>query len=182
MQNGQVVAYASRQLKIHERNTLTHDLELAVVVFVIKDWRHYLYGSRFEVFNDHKSLKYLFDQNERNMRQKRWLEFFKDYDFELSYHLGKDNVVEDALRRKSLHMSVLMVREMDLIEQFRDLCSGCEVTPGSVKLGMLKLTSHVLEEIKEGQKINLGCIDRLVLINHGKKVHFGVYEDGIMKF
>ena len=59
---GQVVAYASQQLKIHERNYPTHDLELAVVVFALKLWRHYLYGSKFEVFSDHKSLRYLFDK------------------------------------------------------------------------------------------------------------------------
>ncbi|WJX40137.1 hypothetical protein P8452_27643 [Trifolium repens] len=121
MQGGKVVAYASRQLKIHERNYPTHDLELAAVVFSLKVWRHYLYGSRFEVFCDHKSLKYLFDQKELNMRQRRWLEFLKDYDFELSYHPGKANVVADALSRKTLHMSSLMVKELELIEEFRDL-------------------------------------------------------------
>jgi len=81
MQNRQVVAYASRQLKVHEKNYPTYDLELAAAVFVLKIWRHYLYGSRFEVFSDHKSLMYLFDQKELNMRQRRLLEFFKDYDF-----------------------------------------------------------------------------------------------------
>ncbi|RDX94751.1 Retrovirus-related Pol polyprotein from transposon 17.6, partial [Mucuna pruriens] len=86
-QEGRVVAYASRQLKIHERNYPTHDLELAAVVFILKIWRHYLYGSKFEVFSDYKNLKYLFDQKELNTRQRRWLEFLKDYDFELSYHL-----------------------------------------------------------------------------------------------
>jgi len=110
MQNCQVVAYASRQLKVHEKNYPTHDLELAAVVFVLKIWRHYLYGSKFEVFSDHTSLKYLFDQKELNMRQRRWLEFLKDYDFQLSYHQGKANVVADALSRKSLHMSALMVK------------------------------------------------------------------------
>jgi hypothetical protein len=118
MQNRQVVAYASRQLKVHEKNYPTHDLELAAVVNVLKIWRHYLYGSKFEVFNDHKSLKYLFDQNELNMRQRRWLEYLKDFDFQLSYHPGKANVVADALSRKSLHMSALMVKELELIEQF----------------------------------------------------------------
>jgi hypothetical protein len=113
MQKGQVVAYASRQLKVHEKNYPTHDLELAAVVFVLKVWRHYLYGSRFEVFSDHKSLKYLFDQNELNMRQRRWLEFLKDYDFESSYHPGKANVVADALSRKSLYMSSLMMKELE---------------------------------------------------------------------
>jgi len=84
MQDNKVVAYASKQLRIHERNYPTHDLELAVVVFVLKIWRHYLYGSRFEVFSDHKSLKYLFDQKELNMRQRRWLQLLKDYDFGLN--------------------------------------------------------------------------------------------------
>jgi len=116
MQNGQVVAYASRKLKTHERNYPTHDLELAAVVFALKMWRHYLFGSKFEVFSDHKSLKYLFSLKELKMCQRRWLEFLKDYDFELSYHPGKANVVADALSRKSLHISALMVREMDLLE------------------------------------------------------------------
>ena len=128
MQEGRVVAYASRQLKVHERNYPTHDLELVVVVFVLKIWRHYLFGSHFEVFSDHKSLKYLFSQKKLNMRQRRWLEFLKDYDFELSYHPGKANVVADALSRKSLHVSVLMVREFELLSQFKDLSLVCELT------------------------------------------------------
>ncbi|RDX78308.1 Retrovirus-related Pol polyprotein from transposon 17.6, partial [Mucuna pruriens] len=91
MQGGKVVAYASRQLKTHERNYPTHNLELVFMVFALKIWRHYLYGSRFEVFSDHKSLKYLFDQKKLNMRQRRWLEYLKDFDFTLNYHLGKAN-------------------------------------------------------------------------------------------
>jgi len=91
MQNRQVVAYTSRQLKVDEKNYPTHDLDLAAVVFALKIWRHYLYGYKFEVFNDRKSLKYLFDQKELYMRQMRWLEFLKDYDFQLIYHLGKAN-------------------------------------------------------------------------------------------
>jgi len=67
MQHKQVVAYASRQLKTHEKNYPTHDLELAAIVFALKIWRHYLYGCSFEVFSDHKSLKYLFDQKELNI-------------------------------------------------------------------------------------------------------------------
>ena len=81
MQLGGVVAYGSRQLKIHEKNYPTHDLELAAVVFALKIWRHYLYGERFEVFSDHKSLKYLFTQKDLNLRQRRWMELLKDYDF-----------------------------------------------------------------------------------------------------
>lgn len=138
------------------------------MVFVLKLWRHYLLGLRFEVFSDHKSLKYLFDQKELNMRQRRWLEFLKDYDFGLNYHPGKENVVADALRRKSLHMSMLMVRELELIEQFRDMSLVCEDTPRSVKLGMLRLTSGILDEIREGQKSDVKLVDRLALINQGQ--------------
>jgi len=131
-----------------------------------------LYGSKFEVFSDHKSLKYLFDQKELNMRQRLWLEFLKDYDFQLSYHPGKTNVVEDALSRKTLHMSALMVKELELIEQFRDLSLVCELTPKSVKLGMLKVTSNILEEIKVGKREDLELVDRVVLVNQGKGVDF----------
>ena len=101
MQFGRVVAYGSRQLKNHEQNYPTHDLESAVVVFALKIWRHYLYGEQFEVFSDHKSLKYIFTQWDLNMRQRRWMEFLEDYDFTLHYHPGKANVVADALNRKS---------------------------------------------------------------------------------
>ncbi|KAL4032385.1 hypothetical protein IC575_005457 [Cucumis melo] len=97
---GKVVAYASRQLKNHEQNYPTHDLELAAVVFALKIWRHYLYGEKIQIFTDHKSLKYFFTQNELNMRQRRWLELVKDYDCEILYHPGKANVVADALSRK----------------------------------------------------------------------------------
>jgi len=152
MKNHQVVAYASRQLKVHEKNYPTHDLELAAVVFVLKIWRNYLYGSKFEAFSDQKSLKYLFDQKELNMRQRMWLEYLKDFDFQLSYHPAKVNVVADALSRKTLHMSALMVKELELIEQFRDLSFVSELTPDGVRLGMLKLTSNILEEIKKGHK------------------------------
>lgn len=74
------------------------------------------------------------------MRKSRWLEFLKDYGFEMNYHPGKANVVADALRRKSLHMSMLMVKETNLTEQFRDLSLVYQITPMRVKLGMLKLT------------------------------------------
>ena len=100
MQEGKVVSYASRQLKKHEVNYPTHDLELASVVHALKTWRHYLWGKRCEVFMEHRSLKYIFTQKELNMRQRRWLELIKDYDLSLQYHPGKANVVADALSRK----------------------------------------------------------------------------------
>ncbi|GJX41644.1 reverse transcriptase domain-containing protein [Tanacetum coccineum] len=101
MQKEKVIAYASRQLKIHEKNYTTHDLELGAVVFALKMWRHYLYGMKCVVFTDHKSLQHILDQKELNMRQRRWLELLSDYDCELRYHPGKANVVADALSRKS---------------------------------------------------------------------------------
>ncbi|GKA89814.1 putative reverse transcriptase domain-containing protein [Tanacetum coccineum] len=100
MQREKVIAYASRQLKIHEKNYTTHDLELRAVVFALKMWRHYLYGTKCVVFTDHKSLQHILDQKELNMRQRRWLELLSDYDCEIHYHPGKANVVADALSRK----------------------------------------------------------------------------------
>ncbi|GJS35266.1 putative reverse transcriptase domain-containing protein [Tanacetum coccineum] len=92
MQNVKVIAYASRQLKIHEKNYTTHDLELGVVMFALKMWRHYLYGIRCTMFIDHKSLQNILDQKELNMRQRQWLELLSDYDCDIHYHPGKANV------------------------------------------------------------------------------------------
>ncbi|GJY37661.1 putative reverse transcriptase domain-containing protein [Tanacetum coccineum] len=97
MQREKVISYASRQLKIHEKNYTTHDLELGAVVFALKIWRHYLYGTKCTVFTDHKSLQHILDQKELNMRQRRWLELLSDYDCDIRYHPGKANVVADAL-------------------------------------------------------------------------------------
>ncbi|GJS93059.1 putative reverse transcriptase domain-containing protein [Tanacetum coccineum] len=97
MQREKVIAYASRQLKPHEENYTTHDLELGAVVFALKIWRHYLYGTKCTVFTDHKSLQHILDQKELNMRQRRWLELLADYDCEIRYHPGMANVVADAL-------------------------------------------------------------------------------------
>lgn len=100
MQTDRVVAYGSRQLKIHEQNYPTHDLELAAVIFALKMWRHYLYGEKFDVFSDHKSLKSLFSQKDLNLRQRRRVEYMEDSYFYLQYHPGKANVAADALSRK----------------------------------------------------------------------------------
>ncbi|GJS57616.1 putative reverse transcriptase domain-containing protein [Tanacetum coccineum] len=99
-QKEKVISYASRQLKIHEKNYTTHDLKLGAVVFALKMWRHYLYGTKYVVFTDHKSLQHILDQKELNMRQRRWLKLLSDYDCEIRYHLGKANMVADALNRK----------------------------------------------------------------------------------
>ncbi|GKA75983.1 putative reverse transcriptase domain-containing protein [Tanacetum coccineum] len=96
MQKEKVIAYASRQLRVHEKNYTTHDLELGAVVFALKMWRHYLYGTKCVVFTDHKSLQHILDQKELNMRQRRWLELLSDYDCEIRYHPGKANVILSA--------------------------------------------------------------------------------------
>ena len=111
MQDGKLVAYASRQLKPHEQNYPTHDLELAVVVFALKIWRHYLYGEKCRIFTDHKSLKYLLTQKDLNLRQLWWLDLFKDYDCIIDYHPRKANVVADALSRTMI--SALSLKDYD---------------------------------------------------------------------
>ncbi|GKE36087.1 putative reverse transcriptase domain-containing protein, partial [Tanacetum coccineum] len=113
MQREKVIAYASTQLKVHEENYTTHDLELGAVVFALRLWRQYLYGTKCVVFTDHKSLRYILNQKELNLRQRRWNELLSDYDCEIRYHPGKENVVVDALSRKGkdkpLHVRALMM-------------------------------------------------------------------------
>ena len=122
MQEGKVIAYASWQLKPHEKNYPTHDLELAAVVFELKIWRHYLYGVHCEVFTDHQSLKYLFSQKDLNLIQTRWLEFLKDYDVNFQYHPGKANVVADALSYRSHPtLNYLIKLPLNLSKEFQIL-------------------------------------------------------------
>ena len=136
MQSGRVVAYGSRQLKNHEQNYPTHDMDLAAVVFALKVWHHYLYGVEFEVYSDHKSLKYIFKQWDLNMRQRRWMEFLEDYDFTLHYHPDKENVVADALSLKSQGaLASIASREWWMLEtvgQFRLQYS--EQTQGTLRI------------------------------------------------
>ena len=142
MQHGRVITYASRQLRPYEISYPTYDLELAVVVFALMIWRHYLYGETFQIFTDHKSLKYLLSQKELNMRQRRWLELLKDYDCTIEYHPGKANVVADALSRKvsGRVANFLALRELNV---------ELQVSPGVVLLATLKIRSVLHERIRE---------------------------------
>ena len=96
-----MITYASHQLRKHEPNYSTHDLEMVAMDFALKIWRHYLYSVTCEIYTDHKSLKYIFRQRDLNLRQRRWMELLKDYDCFILYHLRKANFVADALSRKS---------------------------------------------------------------------------------
>ncbi|GKA59029.1 putative nucleotidyltransferase, ribonuclease H [Tanacetum coccineum] len=116
MQRCKVIGYASRQLKIHENNYTTHDLELGAIVFALKIWRHYLYGTKNVIYTNHKSLQHILNQKELNMRQRRWIELFSDYDSEIRYHPCKANVVADALSRKE-RIKPKRVRETNMTNQ-----------------------------------------------------------------
>src|SRR3989337_1601971 len=150
MQDGRVVSYASRQLRPHELNYATHDLELAAVVHALKTWRHFLIGNRCDVYTDHKSLKYIFTQKELNLRQRRWLELIKDYDMRLHYHPGKANVVADALSHKS-YVNTLVSGGMpkELAEDLREL--RLEIVPKGFVAAM-EVQSTLLGKIREAQK------------------------------
>nr|GEX30810.1 putative reverse transcriptase domain-containing protein [Tanacetum cinerariifolium] len=136
MQREKVISYASRQLKIHEENYTTHDLELGAVVFALKIWRHYLYGTKCTVFTDHKSLQHILDQKELNMRQRRWLELLSDYDCEIHYHPWKANVVANALSRKEQGplrvRALVMTISLDLPKQILNAQTGAH-KPKNIK-------------------------------------------------
>ncbi|WMV49549.1 hypothetical protein MTR67_042934 [Solanum verrucosum] len=103
MQHNKEIVYTLRQLIVHENNYPTHDLELVAVVFALKRWRHYLYSVHVDVFTDHRSFQYVFKQKGVNLQQMRFLELLKDYDMSILYHLGKANIVVDALSRLLLY-------------------------------------------------------------------------------
>ena len=152
MQSERVVAYGSRQLNNHKQNYPTHDIELTTIVLALKIWRHYLYGKQFEVFSDHKSLKYIFTQRDLNMRQRRWMEYLEDYDFTLHYHLGKANVVADALSRKSREvLASVASREWQMHEIVRQFgLQYSDQTQGV--LGILVATPSLLNRVIESQR------------------------------
>jgi hypothetical protein len=147
MQDGRVVAYASRQLRKHEVNYPTHDLELAAIVHTLKIWKHYLMGKRCELYMDHKSLKYIFMQANLNLRQRRCLELIKDYDMRINYHPGKANVVADALSRRS-HANHLIVKSIpsELCDEF----SKMKIV-ANTKVVEMEVGSSLLQEIQKGQ-------------------------------
>ncbi|GJZ87751.1 retrotransposon protein, putative, ty3-gypsy subclass [Tanacetum coccineum] len=141
--------YASRQLKPHEENYPTHDLELAAVIFALKIWRHYLYGKTCDIFTDHKSLKYIFTQKELNMRQRRWLELLKDYDANIQYHPGKANVVADALSRKNSETMACLKIQPEIIKDLDLREVELVVSDSKGYIASLKIEPNLILRIKE---------------------------------
>src|SRR6187401_593777 len=180
MQEGRVVSYASRQLRPHELNYATHDLELAAVVHALKTWRHFLIGNHCDVYTDHKSLKYIFTQKDLNLRQRRWLELIKDYDMKLHYHPGKANVVADALSRKS-YVNTLTTGGLpqELIDDLRDL--RLEIVPRGFVAAM-EIQSTLLGKIREAQKLDKGIAEIKERMNQGKAEEFREDEHGTLWF
>jgi hypothetical protein len=177
MQEGQVVCYASHQLRKHEENYPTHDLELVAVVHALMIWRHYLIGHQCEIYSDHKSLKYIFTQNDLNLRPRRWLELIKDYDLGINYHPGKANVVADALSRKK-YCNATFARRMptELRREMKYL-----------NLGMVNETRVAMEveptleaKIREGQLGDAKLKEIRQLIRDNKTSEFSEDSQGTL--
>jgi hypothetical protein len=180
MQEGRVVAYSSRQLKVHEKNYPIHDLELAAMVHALKTWRQYLYGQKCDIYIDHKSLKYIFTQLELNMRQRRWLELIKDYELEIHYHPGKVNVVADALSRKSqVNMMVAHPMPYELAKEFDGLSLGFLNNMRGVTF---ELEPTLEREIKEAHKNDEKINEIRQLILEGRDKDFREVAEGVVWF
>ena len=164
-----MVAYSSRQLKSHEKNYPTHDLELVAIVFALKIWRHYLYGEKCFIYTDHKNLKYLPSQRELNLRQRKWMELIKDYDCVIDYHLGKANVVADALSRKSMQTLRALNAHLSLLDD------GTVVAELIARPNML---NRVLEAQKRDEKIS-AIVSQ---IGNGKETEFTVNDYGVLHY
>jgi hypothetical protein len=180
MQEGHVIAYASRQLRKHELNYPTHDLELAVVVHALKFWRHYIMGTKCRIYTDHKSLKYIFTQKDLNIRQRRWLELIKDYDLEIHYHPRKANLVADALSRKGQVHAVFVTQLPDeLAEDFERLNLGIVAHTEGITI---ELEPTLEQEIRKGQIGDAKIQEIKDLITDGRGPDFTEDEQGTIWF
>jgi len=178
MQEGRVIAYASRQLRKHELNYPTHDLELAAVVHALKIWRHYLIGHKCDIYTDHKSLKYVFTQSDLNMRQRRWLELIKDYDLEIHYHPGKANLVADALSRRS-YVNLIIGRDLpeELAREFERMNLGFVAN-----IMELEVEPTLEQEIRKGQLEDEKIKEIAEQVKLGKAPGFRVDDQGTIWF
>ncbi|KAA3487724.1 integrase [Gossypium australe] len=168
-EEGKVAAYASRQLKPHERNYPTHDLELAAIVFALKIWHPYLFGEKCHLYLDHKSLKYLMTQKDLNLRQRRWLELLKDYDLVIDYHPGKANVVADALSRKSPFALRAMNANMTMTED------------GAI-IAELKVRPLFEQQIQEAQEVDDVLKTKKIHCDSSTDLDFQIDAEGCLRF
>ena len=188
MQHGRVIAYASRQLKPHEKNYPTHDLELAAIIFALKIWRHYLYGEKCRIFSDHKSLQYIFTQKELNLRQRRWIELLSDYDCTIEYHPGRANVVADALSRKSQgRINAFHASRVPLLTELRSTGAQLEMESSTVDnreealLASFQVRPILIDRILEIQTTDDEIQELIQLRNDGKKKDLRIREsDGML--
>ena len=178
-----MVVYASQQLRPHELNYPTHDLELAAVIFALKIWRHYLYGEKCQIFTDHKSLKYILSQKELNLRQRRWVDLLKDYDFTIEYHSGKANVVADALSRKSSgNLSPIHFVRIPLLLELRAL--NVELAQGEkgALLATLKIRPVLIDRVKEAQGQDEQMVKIKEQVQQGNRVDFVISKDDTLLY
>ena len=181
MQHGCVIVYASRQLKSHEVNYQVHDLELAAVVFALRVWQHYLYGSYVQIFTDHKSLKYLMSQKELNMRQRRWVELIKDYDCVIDYHPGKANVVVDALSRKGkIIKNDMEIKEHESIVELKKMGLQLSVGPKGSLLAQLKIRFVLRDKVLVAQEVDGKVKEIKERVNQGVETTFQMLSDGLI--
>ncbi|CAA7058127.1 unnamed protein product [Microthlaspi erraticum] len=172
--------WGSRQLRKHEENYPTHDLEMAAVVFALKIWRSYLYGESVQVLTDHQSLKYLFTQADLNLRQRRWMEFIADYDVKIQYHPGKANVVADALSRRRAEVSVekdleTLGRELKLVS-LSALEGESSERLGLQAINQASLVQRIREEQQRDEKIQK--IATRIREGEGDNEEYHLAEDG----
>ena len=173
--------YASRQLKKHELNYPTHDLELAAVILALKTWRHYLYGATCQIFTDHKSLKYLFTHKELNLRQMRWMELLKDYDCTIDYHPGKANVVANALSRKSTgSLAYMQTIQLPLMVELRELGVELRMHASGALFASFQLRSILVDRILEAQLEDPYLMSMRKKVEEGEQSDFAIRDDGAL--
>ena len=181
MQHKRVVAYASKQLKNHELNYPTHDLELAAVIFALKTWRHYLYGATCQIFTDHKSLKYFFTQKELNLRKKRWIELLKDYDCTIDYHPSKANVVANALSRKStIYLAYMQTIQLPLMVELRELGVDLGMHVSGALFASFQLRPILVDQILEAQLEDPYLMSMRRKIEEGEQSDFAIRDNGAL--
>nr|GEW68281.1 putative reverse transcriptase domain-containing protein [Tanacetum cinerariifolium] len=180
MQHGKVIGYALRQLKPYDENYLTHDLELAAVVFALKIWRHYLFRETCDIFTDHKSLKYIFTQKELNMRQRCWLELLKDYDANIQYHPGKANVVANTLSRKNSGIMACLKIQPEIIKDLEIMEVELVVRDSEGYIASLKIEPNLILRIKEALKEDGKLWSVVQNMKNVKQKDFWVDDHGVI--